>query len=144
MRDEGRMAEADKTKVRASSVDERRSDTALRATVGVLLVAVGLVVCLASANVANLLLASAIVRRREIGTRLAIGASRLRLVRQLLTESLLLGIAAGMCGLVLSMWLAPLVASFFWLPPSLDINPDWTVFTFVAMLAIVVGVVSGL
>ncbi|HXE60033.1 MAG TPA: ABC transporter permease [Gemmatimonadaceae bacterium] len=75
----------------------------------VLLVVAGLVLLVASTNVAGMLLARAARRRREIAMRIALGASRSRLVRQLVTESLVIGVAAGLIGLVLSTWLVRLV-----------------------------------
>lgn len=77
----------------------------------VLLAVAGLVLVIASTNVAGMLLARAAVRQREIAVRIAMGASRLRIARQLVTESLVLGAAAAIVGLVLAKWLVHLIMS---------------------------------
>ena len=105
---------------------------------------VGLILLLACANATNLLLASALSRRREIGVRLALGASRGRLVRQLITESVLLSAAAAAVGLVLAGWLVQIIALQGSPEPGVDPSIDVRVYLFVVAMVFVVGVGAGL
>ncbi|MGB2654820.1 MAG: FtsX-like permease family protein, partial [Candidatus Acidiferrum sp.] len=109
-------------------------------------VIVGLVLLIACANVANLLLARATQRHREIGVRLAMGASRMRLVRQLLTESLLIALAAGGLGILFAYWGRALLRSL--LPPFLQRRLDFTldarVLLYTLALSLVATVLFGL
>ena len=114
---------------------------------GVLMVIVGLVLLLACVNLANLQLARATSRRKEIAIRLAVGASRGRLIRQLLTEGVLLSLAGGALGLMLAAWINWLVGGIK-LPLDValvfDLPLDWRVLLFALGLSIFTGVVFSL
>ena len=104
----------------------------------------GLVLLLACINVANLMLASGISRQRELGVRLAIGASAGRIVRQLITESLMLGLTAGFVGLLASIWMVPVLASVTQFPPNTDIAVDARVLMFLVLVSAASGIGAGL
>jgi len=112
----------------------------------ILMAIVGLLLLIACANVANLLLARAMGRQREIAVRLAIGASRFRLVRQLVVESLVLSLTGGAAGLLIAWWVSGGVLSLVADAADLGLtaNLDLRVFAFTFALAIVTGVVFGL
>jgi predicted permease len=117
----------------------------------VILVAFGLVLLIACANVANLMLARATARQREMAIRLSVGAGRWRLIRQLLTESLMLALLGGVAGSLLAFWSFEALSNFVisHLPhgtPELALNltPDLRVLGYALLLTVLTGVVSGL
>jgi predicted permease len=109
---------------------------------------VGLVLLIACANVANLLLSRAGGRQREIGLRLALGASRGRLIRQLLTESILLSMLGGFLGILFAIWIKDgLIAVTLWGGrgmPALEPRLDWRVLGFTLALSFLTGIIFGL
>lgn len=117
--------------------------------VGILMTVVTLVLLVACANVANMLLARAVNRRKEIAVRVALGASRGRIVRQMLTESVLLSFFGGAVGLVVALWSTTLLLKLLQqvlqensVPP--DVSPDARVFIYTFVLSVVTGIVFGL
>jgi predicted permease len=114
---------------------------------GLLMGVVGLALLLACANLTNLLLARATERRREIAVRLALGASRLRIIRQLLTESLLLAGSGGLLGLFLASWLTDAAVRLkppVDVPLLLELHIDYRVLLFTGVVAVLTGVLFGL
>jgi putative ABC transport system permease protein len=114
---------------------------------GLFLVLAGLVLLLACMNVANILLVRATVRQREMAIRAALGAGRVRLIRQLLTESVTLALFGGIAGLFLGRWAANVIPSL--LPPSnfpihINFTFDWRVFVYALAVALAAGTLMGL
>ena len=119
----------------------------LLAPLRILMGVCGVLLLIVCANVANLLLARATVRQREFSTRLALGAGRARLARQMVTEILLLAISSTLCGLLVTIWMSEILTKL--LPPgrlsmALDLQLNFHVFAFSAMLCIVTTVAAGL
>ncbi len=110
-------------------------------------VVVGIVLLITCANLANLVMARASARGREFAVRLALGASRSRMVRQVLVENVVLGAVGGLAGLALATWMAALASQYrppLPVPIALDIHPDFRVFLFVALLAVLAGALVGI
>ncbi|HSE19724.1 MAG TPA: ABC transporter permease [Pyrinomonadaceae bacterium] len=112
----------------------------------VMMAAVGLVLLVTCTNLAGLMLARATDRRKEIAIRLAMGANRLRLIRQLLTESILLSTAGGAVGVLLAVWILKMLLALkppIDFPLALDVSVDWRVLLFSLAVSAAAGVIFG-
>jgi putative ABC transport system permease protein len=118
----------------------------VRRALWVIFGAVGFVLLIACANIANLLLARATARKKEMAIRTAVGASRWRIARQLLTESILVSLIGGGIGLVLARWGVDLIlyVSPNAIPRSREIGLDWKVLAFTAGISFLTGILFGL
>ena len=133
-------------RVAKSAVIPGRTDM-VAGFLGVLLAIVALVLLAACVNIAGMLLARATSRRREIAVRLAIGANRNRLVRQLITETMVLFIAGCALGLLLTQWLTSLLLAVLPtlpVPVGVDFVVDWRVMLFAVTISLIAAVLSGL
>jgi predicted permease len=107
----------------------------------------GFILVIACLNVMNLLLARATTRHQEIGIRLALGVSRMRLVRQLLTETILLALLGGTASVVVARWLPPLLVGAvpeMQMGPHVDLTPNFAILTYAFLASLVAAVVCGL
>ncbi|MGH8248171.1 MAG: ABC transporter permease, partial [Gammaproteobacteria bacterium] len=112
----------------------------------ILMAVVGVVLVIACANVANLLLARAAARQTEFALRLALGAGRWRLMRQLLVESVLLAILGGIFGVLLAYWCTQLLISFMSVgrtPIVMDLRPDLRILAFTSIISVLTGILFG-
>ena len=117
------------------------------AFIGLLTIVAGLVLLVGCANIAGLLLGRGAARRREIGVRLALGAGRSRLIRQLLTESLLLALLGGAVGILLAIWLTGSMSAFtarLSAPIELDLSLDRRVLGYTLALSLLTSLLCGL
>jgi predicted permease len=149
----GRDRTADVTLQHVTFFDNTEDPRFLASVAGIM-VAVGLVLAVACANLANMMLARGETRRHEIAVRLALGASRARVIRQLLTEAIVLSLAGGLAGLALAAWTSRVlalsameaIAGHFALSGNftVDLRPDLHVLAYTLVISLITGVLFGL
>jgi predicted permease len=133
--------------LREGSRGQNPSAGELTKPIYVLLALAGLVLLLACANLANLLLARGAARQREMSVRLAMGATRRRILRQVMTENLMLSLAGGAAGLLLAYAVRnglPRLMADSWSPPAFAARFDWRIFCFALLVSITTGLIFGL
>jgi predicted permease len=127
---------------------QRELAAPVRATLLILLGACGLLLLIACANVANLILARSSVRSRELAVRAVLGAGKMRLILQLLCESMILAVGSGLLGIALAVWgtkgLLVLGAKFLPAPLLIDIRFDWRVLTFATAVTFFTSILFGI
>jgi predicted permease len=131
----------------AGSLPPGRDHSTILMFLGLLSIAVLLVLCIACANVANLLLAKGVARQREMAIRLALGAARTKLLRQMLMESILMALGGGLVGILLALWATGALSAFHVpapVPLDMSVAVDWRVLLYTFALSIVTGVFLGL
>jgi predicted permease len=131
----------------AGSLPPGRDHSAILVFLGLLSIAVLLVLCIACANVANLLLAKGVARQREMAIRLALGAARTKLLRQMLMESVLMALAGGLVGILLALWATGALSAFRVpapVPLDMSVAVDWRVLLYTFALSVVTGLFLGL
>jgi predicted permease len=124
-----------------------RDKTSVLLFLAALSVVVLLVLCIACANVANLLLAQTVGRQREMAVRLAVGATRIRILRQMVLESVLLSLGGGLLGVLLSLWATQALSTFRLpapIPLNLTLSVDWRVLAYTFALSVGAGLLFGI
>lgn len=129
---------------RMASPLDRENPAEAWTSVAVLGGILGLVLAVACANTANLLLAAATTRMPEMGVRLAMGASTGRVIRQMVSESVLLGLIAGGLGFLLAIWFAPILGTMLEMSPEFNAAPDGRVLLITSVIALICGLGAGL
>ncbi|HET8783434.1 MAG TPA: ABC transporter permease [Pyrinomonadaceae bacterium] len=141
-----------KTTIAVDPINDMKIPLEAWMLVGMVLGATALILLIACFNIANMQLARAIARQKEIGVRLCLGASRWRLIRQLLTESLVLSVVGGIAGVLLAWWSLNLFLSVIFVRYAgeemvrlnIDLTPDWRVLAYSFGLALLSGIAFGL
>ena len=131
----------------AGFVRPGRTHSTILMFLGILSVAVLLVLCIACANVANLLLAKGVARQREMAIRLALGAARTKLLRQMLMESVLMALGGGLVGILLALWATGALSAFHVpapVPLDVSVAVDWRVLIYTFALSVATGLFLGL